>query len=90
MSESLPDPQPSQPAERELLPKATPQPGEASAAVERRRSRSATAADASLAAPLNASAQRADFHDTVFVSECKELIVAAYRRLTSSRSGGKA
>ena len=56
MSESLPDPQPSQPAERELLPEATPQPGEASAAVERRRSRSDTAADASPAAPPLASA----------------------------------
>jgi transposase InsO family protein len=40
----------------DLTPDATPQPGEASASVERRRSRSGTEADASPVAPLHASA----------------------------------
>lgn len=40
----------------DLTPEATPQPGEASASVERRRSRSGTEADASPAAPAHASA----------------------------------
>ena len=40
----------------DLVPEATPQPGEASASVERRRSRSGTEADASPAAPPYASA----------------------------------
>jgi hypothetical protein len=40
----------------DTIPEATPQPGEASASVGRRRSRSGTEADASPAAPPHASA----------------------------------
>src|SRR5262249_34204412 len=40
----------------DTIPEATPQPGEASASVERRRSRSGTEADASPGAPPHASA----------------------------------
>jgi transposase InsO family protein len=57
MSESLHShPQPGEPTAPGLNPEATPQPGEASASVERRRSRSGTEADASPAAPPLASA----------------------------------
>jgi transposase len=57
MSDSLHTyPQPNEPADPDALPEASPQPGAASASVERRRSRSATPADAAPAAPGNASA----------------------------------
>jgi transposase len=49
-------PQPSEPTAPDLIPEATPQPGEASDSVERRRSRCSTEADASPAAPPLASA----------------------------------
>ncbi len=56
MSDSLhTPPPPNEPGEPDGFSEATPQPGEASAAVKRRRSRSETAADASPAAPDHAS-----------------------------------
>src|SRR5262249_36663739 len=57
MSDSTPSPlERREPATADVTPAATPPPGEASAAVERRRSRSGTAADASPGASAPASA----------------------------------